>query len=185
MSAPAAPRTVVKAAFTPRALGGGARSRAAMDYYLHRPDPEGQRTEREAFDQRGARLEPEQALARVKEAQGRLDYRLVLSPAPAESAGWSEHEWRDWTRESLRELTERHPKLEWLAVQHDHDAHPHVHAWLSVDRPLHPAELREIRERGDALSERAQERWLGLEGHEQAQHLEPMTAARERGLDWD
>jgi hypothetical protein len=176
--------TVVKTQYSNRAKGGTGRAHAAVDYYGTRPDKDGKEIERQGFDRLEDKLTLESLHKAVDEAQGKFDNRIILSPDPETSQAWNPQEWREWTRETLDGLHERHGEMPWTAVKHDDPEHPHVHVWANTEHKLYRAELEGLRERGDQAAERLQERQQTLERdpmHEPGRDPAP-TRERESSL---
>jgi hypothetical protein len=136
-------RTVVKANYVP--LGGGRSAvRASAGYYGHRPDGDGERHWRPAFDAEQEGLGKEEVYGRVREAKGEYAYRIVVSPGREMEAD----EVRRWTREMM-ESVERGGG-EWVAFVHDdHTAHPHAHVIAFTGSKLGREDFAEMREAGD------------------------------------
>ena len=155
--------TVVKAAYSRRKVEGAGRAQAAMTYYCQRPTEQGEAIERTAFDRANDNLGSDEVRAVIQEAEGRYDYRLILSPAPGTGGEWAEAEWREWTRDVIGRLEERVGYLDWAAVHHEDSAHPHVHVWLNSDDKLTRSDLNELRQEGDLSAQHLQERSAHLE----------------------
>ena len=134
---------------TGKGKGSKAKIRASGRYYTNRPDHNGDRTYRSAFNKEGDVLSKEELSAHLERADGehRYHYRLVLSPgAEAHTNG----DLKAWTRDVMGELELQHGgKLTWVAVEHAHDGahteHAHVHVIASTDRTMRRDELGELR----------------------------------------
>lgn len=135
-------------------LGGaerGAAIQASANYYANRPNQEGGRSSRDAFDDMGDGLTKEQVNGFLQSDEASLYkhvYRLVMSPG----ADLTGSDLKDWTREVLHDITMNHGK--WIAWSHDdHTEHPHSHGLAFTDRKLSRDDFEEMRHWGDKAAE--------------------------------
>ena len=140
---------IVKANYVRAGKGSKAKIRASGRYYTNRPDHNGDRTYRSAFNKEGDTLTKEELSTHLERAVNdhHYHYRMVLSPgAEAHTNG----DLKAWTRDVMGEMELQHGgKLTWVAVEHAHDGahteHAHVHVIASTDRTLRRDELGELR----------------------------------------
>jgi hypothetical protein len=143
---------VVKANYV-RLGSGGRAARASATYYGHRPDRDGGRGYRPAFDSDRDGLEKDEVYGRAASAAGGgYAYRIVLSPGHEMDA----EEIRGWTREVM--YAAEREGAEWFGFVHDdHTDHAHAHVVAFTGSKLGREDLAEMREEGDRVAERVLE----------------------------
>ncbi|NJK45354.1 MAG: hypothetical protein HC933_14765 [Pleurocapsa sp. SU_196_0] len=153
-------RTVVKANFKrTRRITARASLKKSADYYAHRPDADGEKVKRLAFDVDHDELGREAVHAFVEEAEGEYAYRLVLSPG----RDFSEEELIDWTRGVMRELEKDHD-ADWIGYVHaSQTEHPHVHVIAFLDERLDREDFAHLRQQGDWEASYVMTMWHHLE----------------------
>ena len=141
-------------------------ARAGLRYYQMRPRGEDE-PPRQLFTQAGmVSREAAYRLLDTRQADRFLAHRLVLSPAPGEEP----EDLRALTRQVMGELENtRGLTLHWVAVEHHHTAHPHVHVLLCGGGEDREGRVREVR------LDREDHAYLREYGREQCR-----TEARER-----
>jgi hypothetical protein len=140
---------VVKANFVRLGRGGRAAARASTAYYGHRPDRDGGRGYRPAFDSDRDALEKVEVYGKAEAAGGGYAYRIVLSPGHEMDA----EEIRGWTREVM--YAAESEGAEWFGFVHDdHTDHAHAHVVAFTDSKLRREDLAEMRQEGDRVAER-------------------------------
>lgn len=113
--------------------GAGARGRlnAHLKYIEHRARSEREtRDDRRLFDAEHDVVGRRDAVGDIMEHEHRTVayHKIVLSPGEDEPV----EDWREWTREVMRDLEEWQGKnLHWYAVHHDNTDNPHVHVVLA------------------------------------------------------
>ena len=98
---------VLKANYVPTGKGSKAKIRASGCYYTNRPDRDGDRTYRTAFNKEGDTLSKEELSAHLERADvdHHYHYRMVLSPgAEAHTNG----DLKAWTRDVMGEMELQH-----------------------------------------------------------------------------
>ncbi len=105
-----------------------ATARAAVRYYQMRPRGEDEPARGLFTKDGGVTRDEANRLLDAHQARGYLVHRLVLSPADDETP----EDLRALTRRVMRHLeVEKGQRLHWVAVEHQHTAHPHVHVVLA------------------------------------------------------
>ena len=159
-------------------------------------DPEHETTaDRQFFDDEHDAIDRRWVVKDVlneQEQAGDIYYhRIILSPSQEEPV----NDWREWTREVMRDLEDRFDQdMKWYAVHHANTDDPHVHVILQgtgIDREtghaepvtLTPEDFRRMRESGREHSEYEHqhflaEKWQELDERDTVGHEEP-----ERELD--
>ena len=117
-------------------------ARAGLRYYQMRPRGEGE-PPRQLFTQEGTvSREAAYRLLDTRQADRFLAHRLVLSPAPGEEPA----DFRAFTRQVMGELEKQQGlNLHWVAVEHHHTEHPHVHVVLCGGGEEREGRVREVR----------------------------------------
>jgi hypothetical protein len=140
-------RTVIKANYLRAGAGREAAVRASAQYYGHRPNAEGERRSRDAFDDAWDRIGKEQVngyLDSSEAQQCEYVYRLTLSPG--EDLDGGELKW--WTRDVMHEISMNHG--DWKGWVHDDQTeHPHTHVIGFTDHKLSREDFEEMRHWGD------------------------------------
>jgi hypothetical protein len=138
---------VIKANFLQKGAGRGAAVRASAQYYGHRPNQEGDRSYRDAFDDSGEGITKEQVngyLESFDATQYEYVYRLVLSPGEDLEEG----ELKRWTRDVMHDVSMNYG--DWVGwVHNDHTEHPHTHVLGFTDYKLSKEHFEEMRHWGD------------------------------------
>lgn len=165
------PRTIAKANFRKAGSGNRAKLQNSMNYYLHRPDRDGDRQNRPVFGRDGE-LEISEAREIINESEADYGYRLVLSPG-REMNG---EELEEWTQALMDDLEEDGVVVGWVGVAHDDQTdHPHSHVIAMTSRRLDTDDFRALRLEGDIEAERVMtESWT-------ARLESEFEAERERG----
>jgi hypothetical protein len=149
---------VVKANYVRLRSGGRAAARASAAYYGHRPDRDGGRGYRRAFDSDRDGLEKDELYGKAEAAGGGYAYRIVLSPGREMDA----EEIRGWTREVM--YAAEREGAEWFGFVHDdHTDNAHAHVVAFTDSKLGREDLAEMREEGDRVAERMLESRIEIE----------------------
>lgn len=177
--------------------GPGARGRlvAHLKYLEHRAMGEREtRDDRRLFDADREVVSRNDAVADIMDhGHHNVSYhKIVLSPGQEEPVD----DWREWTREVMRDLEEQQGKhLHWYAVHHDNTDNPHVHVVLAGTGEnletgktrqvrLSPAEYQFLRESGHEHSGYEQQRelseWLREADERDAQELGVREGRHER-----
>ncbi len=149
---------MVKANYVRTNAGGRAAMRASASYYAHRPDADGERRYRPAFDAERDEIGKEEVYRRAGASEGDYAYRIVASPGREMDA----EEIRDWTRDVMERVEQQGGS--WAAFVHDdHTEHPHAHVVAFTREKLSREDFAEMREEGDRVAERMVERRAELE----------------------
>lgn len=142
---------MVKGNFFPNGAERGTATKASANYYANRPNQEGDRTYRDAFDDMSDGLTKEQVDGFLQSDEASLYkhvYRLVMSPG----VDLTGSDLKDWTREVLHDVAMNHGK--WVAWGHDdHTEHPHSHGLVFTDGKLSREDFEEMRQWGDKVAE--------------------------------
>ncbi len=117
-------------------------ARAGLRYYQMRPRGEGE-PPRQLFTREGAvSREAAYRLLDTRQAARFLAHRLMLSPAPGEEPA----DFRAFTRQVMGELEKQQGlNLHWVAVEHHHTEHSHVHVLLCGGGEDREGCVREVR----------------------------------------
>jgi hypothetical protein len=152
-------RTVVKANFRRSFTGNRQRLQRSADYYSQRPDGDGERQKRSAFDREHEGLSKADVDEFIAKGEGEFGYRMVMSPG----RDLDESELQDWTRGVMQHLESQH-EAQWVAYAHvDQTEHPHVHVISFVDEKLDRDDFYELRALGDFEASQVMTYWHRLE----------------------
>jgi hypothetical protein len=173
--------SIAKGSYTPRSKGGQSRAHAGINYAANRPDAEKGYREREGFSREQDHLSREELHLHYDDLSAqKYDYRLALSPNPElQPQRWQESEWREFTRDSMQAIEERHGPMDWVAVHHNDPDHPHVHVYLPTEKTLNHQDLKQLREAGYESAQYIHDRQQSLERDPYVEKLERQLQAEQ------
>lgn len=173
--------SVVKANYVPMSAGGAEAARRSADYYAHRPDEEGHRRYREAFDSTNDSMSKGNvhSVLDYEAPDSEYMYRMVVSPGE----DMTEDELRDYVRDVMEPVEEDGGS--WMGwVHEDQTEHIHAHLICYTDERLEVDDFAEMRSEGDEHIERVEleETWAEGMGYESVE--EPDEDWNERLRPW-
>lgn len=178
---------VVKASYFRGGAGSAAKLNGSVRYAATRSGDEGQ--ERTAFSRDEDTLGRAEATETLEEAEGSYYYRVVLNSGEGQEV---EADLKEWTRDTMGALAERHGAVAWVAYEHrDHSEHAHVHVVAATDKKLDKEDLQNLREAATESWAR-QEAWaretyrddFGSRATSAQERTNESTYEHERGLEW-
>jgi hypothetical protein len=167
--------TIVKTNYATAWQGGRTRASAAINYYAHRDNVDGQRVNRMGFSRDLEGLDTQAMKDVIEKTDGNYYYRMVLSPGAAHD---TELDLKDWTRDLMLELEDKHGNFPYVAIEHrDQTDYAHVHVVMVLQQKLTQQELDHLRDAGTALCELRREIYEPSQTKIADKHLEqePIT----------